>query len=251
MSLNVGSYKFLAESSQMDFADRLMLNHLGNQLLNAAGIHAEECGFGMNFLNKNHYTWVLSRLALECSEYPTQNEWFYIDTWLENVMNFFSKRNFIIRNMNGKIIGYARSVWSMIDMSSRNPVNLANLGDGIIYDYLAAEQECPIDGPSKINIKAKTPVQSSSVQYTDVDINGHCNSMHYIERMLNLISIDLLKTRRIKRFEISYHSEALYGDLLDNYYELDISDNKHLFEIRKHLTNEVTCKAKFFFGEIE
>ena len=67
----------------------------------------------------------------------------------------------------------------------------------------------------------------------------------------NSSSIDLLKTRRIKRFEISYHSEALYGDLLDNYYELDISDNKHLFEIRKHLTNEVTCKAKFFFGEIE
>lgn len=91
MSLNVGSYKFLAESSQMDFAGRLMLNHLGNQLLNAAGTHAEECGFGMNFLNKNHYTWVLSRLALECSEYPTQNEWFYIDTWLENVMNFFQK----------------------------------------------------------------------------------------------------------------------------------------------------------------
>lgn len=78
----------------MDFAGRLMLNHLGNQLLNAAGTHAEECGFGMNFLNKNHYTWVLSRLALECSEYPTQNEWFYIDTWLENVMNFFFKKKF-------------------------------------------------------------------------------------------------------------------------------------------------------------
>lgn len=164
---------------------------------------------------------------------------------------FFFKKKFYHSEYEWKIIGYARSVWSMIDMSSRNPVNLANLGDGIIYDYLAAEQECPIDGPSKINIKAKTPVQSSFVQYTDVDINGHCNSIHYIERMLNLISVDLLKTRSIKRFEISYHSEALYGDLLDNYYELDISENKHLFEIRKHSTNEVTCKAKFLFGEIE
>ena len=46
---------------------------LGNHLLNCAGFHAADRGFGIATLNENHYTWVLSRLAVESVSYTHLN----------------------------------------------------------------------------------------------------------------------------------------------------------------------------------
>ena len=67
----VGTYPFVAEPFHVDFMERLTMGVLGNHLLNCAGFHAAERGFGIATLNENHYTWVLSRLAIEMKEYPT------------------------------------------------------------------------------------------------------------------------------------------------------------------------------------
>mgnify|MGYP000450038590 CR=1 FL=1 len=58
---------------------------LGNHLLNCAGFHASDRGFGIATLNEDNYTWVLSRLAVELDEMPYQYEDFSIQTWVENV----------------------------------------------------------------------------------------------------------------------------------------------------------------------
>ena len=45
---------------------------LGNHLLNCAGFHASDRGFGIATLNEDNYTWVLSRLAVDV--YKRQEE---------------------------------------------------------------------------------------------------------------------------------------------------------------------------------
>ena len=109
---------------------------LGNHLLNCAGFHASERGFGMATLNENHYTWVLSRLAIELDALPNQYEKFSIQTWVENVYRLFTDRNFALVNQEGKTIGYARSVWAMISMETRKPADLLTLHGGSIVDYV-------------------------------------------------------------------------------------------------------------------
>lgn len=64
----VGTYKFVAEPFHCDFTGKLTMSVLGNHLLNCAGFHAADRGFGIATLNENHYTWVLSRLAIELEE---------------------------------------------------------------------------------------------------------------------------------------------------------------------------------------
>lgn len=59
----IGSYKFIAEPFHVDFNGRLTMGVLGNHLLNCAGFHASERGFGIATLNEDNYTWVLSRLV--------------------------------------------------------------------------------------------------------------------------------------------------------------------------------------------
>lgn len=247
MESNIGTYSFLAEPSQMDFTGNLMLSVLGKHLLDSASMHAADCGFGMTFLNENHYTWVLSRLAVECNELPGQNEAYSIDTWIESVLSSFSGRNFIIKNSKGKAIGYARSVWAMIDMESRRPVNLLTLRDGIMKKYIDTEKECPINRPEKIFTRTCTPVEAVTVRYSDIDINGHLNSIRYMEYILNLFPVETFKKKRLKRFEISYLSEAVYGDILGIYHDSDETVGSHQIEMRKQTSGETACKAKVIF----
>ena len=43
----IGTYKFVAEPFHVDFTGRLTMGVLGNHLLNCAGFHATERGFGI------------------------------------------------------------------------------------------------------------------------------------------------------------------------------------------------------------
>ena len=69
----VGTYRFVAEPFHCDFSGKLTMSVLGNHLLNCAGFHAADRGFGIATLNENHYTWVLSRLAEHTS--PRARRW--------------------------------------------------------------------------------------------------------------------------------------------------------------------------------
>ena len=120
----IGRYEFVAEPFHVDFTGKLTMGVLGNHLLNCAGFHAADRGFGIAVLNENHYTWVLSRLAVEMTEMPEAYEKFSIETWVENVYRLFTDRNFAIMNAEGKPIGYACSVWAMISMETRKPADL-------------------------------------------------------------------------------------------------------------------------------
>ena len=136
----VGTYKFVAEPFHCDFTGKLTMSVLGNHLLNCAGFHAADRGFGIATLNENHYTWVLSRLAIELEEMPCEYESFSIQTWVENVYRLFTDRNFAILDHEGNAVGYARSVWAMISMETRKPADLLTLHGGTSSGH--AEVRC-------------------------------------------------------------------------------------------------------------
>ena len=70
----VGTYKFVAEPFHCDFTGKLTMSVLGNHLLNCAGFHAADRGFGYNDMTERHTAWVLSRLAIEMTSYPAMSE---------------------------------------------------------------------------------------------------------------------------------------------------------------------------------
>ena len=240
----IGSYKFIAEPFHVDFNGRLTMGVLGNHLLNCAGFHASERGFGIATLNEDNYTWVLSRLAIDLEEMPYQYEEFTVQTWVENVYRLFTDRNFAIIDKDGKKIGYARSVWAMINLNTRKPADLLTLHGGSIVDYVC-DEPCPIEKPSRIKVATDQPCAKLTAKYSDIDINGHVNSIRYIEHILDLFPIDLYKSKRIQRFEMAYVAESYYGDEL-SFFEEEGSENEYHVEIKKN-GSEVVCRAKVKF----
>lgn len=240
----IGTYQFVAEPFHVDFTGRLTMGVLGNHLLNCAGFHASERGFGIAEINENHYTWVLSRLAIELEDMPRQYEDFSIQTWIENVYRLFTDRNFELQDKNGKIIGYARSVWAMISMETRKPADLISLHGNNLGQYVS-DRECPIDKPGRIKVSVDAPVEEYQTRYSDIDINGHVNSIKYIEHILDLFPMDTFKEKQVKRFEMAYVAESYYGDVLSFYLE-EKNENEYDIEVKKN-NQEVVVRSKVIF----
>ena len=62
-------------------------------------------------------------------------------------------------------------------------------------------------------------VRTIHTYYNDVDVNGHINSVKYIEHVLDLFDLDYYKTHFLQRFEIAYVAESHQGDQLNFYVE--------------------------------
>ncbi len=254
----------MAEPFHCDFGKRLFMSHLGNHLINAADFHSNDRGFGMLYLNTIHKTWVLSRLAIELDEMPQAYDKFKVETWVESAMRFFTNRNFRIRNEE-KIFGYGRSVWAMIDTQTRQPADLLSINDGAIMEYVVGTDgsqegvECPIAKPSRVKMTdaAKLMRVVKSV-YSDIDMNGHVNSIKYIEHALDLWDADWYREHRLRRLDIAYVAEAHFGDELCLYLEetgeKDADKGMRKFAVRiAKRENEgeepvETCRCEVVFG---
>ena len=248
MMQKIDSYPVHVEPFHVDFTGRIFLGVLGNHLLNAAGNHSQRRGWGIGALNENHYTWVLSRLCIEMEEMPMQYEDIEIRTWVESVMRLFTNRNFSILRSDGTPCGYARSVWAMIDMETRKPCDLLSLYDGDILRYVVDPEEnvCPIQGHGRLVFREARLARTLDTYYSDVDINGHINSIKYIEHILDLFPRERYERQMVRRLEIAYKAESYLGDRLSFYTQV-INDNEIGVEVRKN-EREVVCQAKICFG---
>ena len=247
----IGKYEFVAEPFHCDFSGRLFLGHLGNQMLNAADFHSTDRGFGMKYLMTINRSWVLSRLAIEMTEMPGQHERYSVETWVESAMRFFTSRNFRVTGSDGRVLGFGRSIWAMIDTETRQPTDIFLIDNGAINNWIVTDKTCPIEQSSRVKMSEKAGfVRSIDVNYNDIDINGHVNSVKYIEHTLDLWDIDWYREHRLKRFEIAYVAETHYGDRL-SFYREQTAENEccvRLVKTEKQTGKEVeVCRCKLVF----
>lgn len=235
----VASYDAKAEQFHCDFSNHLMLGHLGNELLNVADRHSMERGYGMPALIKINRTWVLSRLAIEMNEMPVAYDKFTISTWIEDAKRFYTSRNFKVSGKNGMTLGYGRSIWAMIDVETRKPVDVFSVKDGLIGEYVDKDTLCPIKPASRVIINGPMHLaRQIKPCYGDIDINGHVNSIKYLEHIIDLFPIELFSEYSLKRIDMAYVAESHYGDILNIY----VDDSE--YNVNGSTLNAVDCRTE-------
>lgn len=250
----IGKYNFVAEPFHCDFTKHLFIGHLGNNLLNAADFHSNDRGYGVNYLNSVNKTWVLSRLSVELDKFPAIYEDFVVETWIDSVMRYFTNRNFKITNKDGYVYGYGKSIWAMIDTTTRQPVDILKTSNETISEYLEADYANPIKKSSRVKLDDDLKLQQSILTtYSDIDINGHVNSIKYIEHILDLFPIEYYKKYRIKKFDIAYIMESHNNDKLNFYTNIDsINECNNAVSVRVTKSGfkeeKEVCRCQFSFG---
>ena len=245
-------YHYTADTFHCDFNHDLCMGHLGNAMLNAADVHSTRRTFGMSYLNTLNKTWVLSRLAIELNDIPTEHTPLIIETWVENAMRFFTKRDWRITSDDGQhIYGYGKSVWAMIDTNTREPQNILEVHQGSISDYVAPEIPCPIADVSRVKCPDMEDYTEFTVRYSDLDVNGHLNSMKYLDHVLDTFPADHYRHYRIRRIEIAYAIEAHFGETIRIYNK--VQEDTHYFRLTRIDNNDAKetelCRVALTFTE--
>lgn len=100
-------YNYRVEPQDVDFTLRATIPSLGGSILNTAGIDAHGKGFGVDALNADNHSWVLSRMAVEFDCQPTQYTDYTVATWISDYGRVLSTRNFTLTDAAGREFGRA------------------------------------------------------------------------------------------------------------------------------------------------
>ncbi|MDH6355512.1 medium-chain acyl-[acyl-carrier-protein] hydrolase [Dysgonomonas sp. PH5-45] len=235
----VGTYPYRIDAYLTDFRGKATLPMIGGFMLQAATRHAEERGFGYSAMTRKKRAWVLTRLAIEMREYPKNDTDINLRTWILDANKLFTERCFSIEDSSGRELGFARSVWASIDLETRRPANVLELDGLVEYKH---DKECPMGNAVKIpQLKESDVLGSFKVQYSDIDINKHLNSMKYIEHFVDVFPIELFVEKEISLFEINYLHEGRYGTQL-NVMGKETTESVYQLEMKE--PDRVICAAR-------
>ena len=215
-------HSIIVPYQDVDATRRLRLYSMENYLLNIAGKVADEMGIGIPALLPMNYTWIITHMNMEMMYLPMHGEEMIVETWIERNAHMLSVRDFRIyrKESDGKevLIGCAKSVWAVLDLSSREIVNIFDMPlfegavDGEMLEMSRAPRFKPIVLDDLENAEAQTGEILHEIQYSDVDYNCHCNSCKYLEWMVN--AIKAFDNQKPFRLDNNYVKELYQGDTM-------------------------------------
>ncbi len=226
-----------------DMTQRASISTVISYILRIAGWDADAKGFGIGELNEENYTWVLSRFAVELSRLPQAGENIEITTWISNYSRLVTTRCFSISTPSGEELGGAVSQWCMLDLQARKAIDLTHLHKDY-SDYVLSEYAEPIPRPRRITTATPSSSYTHRAAYSDIDFNGHVNSLRYIDLMLNAMPIELLKQNRPLRVDLQYIKECYYGDMLSVNCAQD-GDTSSVEILRNDTESAVKCMVEW------
>ena len=213
--------KYFLSASDANAEGNLSLTTLTSNIIEIATDHANSLGIGNPVMVDMNAGWVLSRVTIDLMDTPKVNSEYVIKTWIEEFNRHFSTRCFSITSPEGKIYGYSRTIWLVMDKENHKNFGLGhfNLPPEMILGESAPiprqEKHFPIvedgaEGGTK-SIKATHPPFVYKFKYCDLDFYRHVNTVRYVTMLLNQFTLKEHDETRVSRIELSFLHEASYG----------------------------------------
>lgn len=195
-----------------DAQQELPLTSLVRNFIEVASLHANALGFGHTAMAPMGLGWVLSRLSVEMTKFPAINRNYRVMTWIESWTRHYSERCFEVQDEDGTTLGYARTVWMVIDTVSHSGATTERLCGS---DSLVMPRPCPIARMRRLPVfgAADEGVETSGYTYrlTDIDFYRHVNTVKHIRTLLDTYDMDVMDRCRIARADFAFMHEGRYG----------------------------------------
>lgn len=209
MQIIPACYPFLVRAYEADASNRLKISSVFNFMQVAAGLNANDLGFGYSQLTPKGYFWVLSRVILEWSGEVRFDEEIVVETWPKGIDKLFALRDFRIYSNDGACIGKATSAWLMIDSQTGRPLilnsSMFNLPDTKVSPAINQT-------PGKLIVPHQLmQLGSRTAMYSDIDVNQHVNNAKYIEYIWDSLPDGYSSFPRC-RMQINFLKEIRQGE---------------------------------------
>ena len=236
------SHRYFLAPGECTPEGEMPITLLLTRIIEVATEHADMWNIGYSTLSADNLAWVLSRVSIEMTQYPKVNRKYTFVTWVENTNRHFSFRNFKILDQDGSTLGYARTIWAVIDSKAREIVDISRF---TFLKVVVSDHPCPISSPSRLLPVADDHAKKHCFKYCDLDINRHVNSVRYVELLMNQLPLERYQSCFVKRFEIAYVRECLYNvevtlnvDSSTNDVRLEIADDNGATHCRARILLE-------------
>jgi len=203
--------KFSVNFFDCDTFAHLRISRLCEFFQEASLTHLRDQGFDyLSMIKKDKFTLLISRVRLRIAHLPLWGEDIFVNTWIKNVNpEKVAWGDYDVRDVQGNSIIQATASWLLIDLRdgkaksfSEGPYRFE------MHPELSALPETiellePNGMPRTVLVK--------DVKYSDIDLNNHVNNCRYSDWVLDAISIDELRERRIRSIQLNYMQQVEYN----------------------------------------
>lgn len=176
-----------------------------------AEVHAASFGLSRMQMIESGVVWVLYRQHIEMDRYPTFGEKVRFTTWPGALEGPIFPRHFVITDAQGREIGRAATSWILMDVKTRRPMRPSALPGKVPANL---DRGAPLPLPGMLRVTGDAPLLTRTVQFSDLDVNGHMNNTRYIDWVCDALPLESLLDKGLASFQINYISEALPGEAL-------------------------------------
>ena len=219
---------------EVDIHKRVLITSIIDYLGDMAMYQSEIFGVGIEYLKENKMAWVLYKWDITMETYPSLNETIKVRTFAYSFRKFFAYRKHEIFDAQGNKIGYANSVWILINLDRRRPIRITK---NMFETYgIDESNNTPIEIEDIKPINTLDNERSFQVRYSDIDTNMHVNNVKYAAWALETVPKDIVLNKQLKNIKVTYIKETTYGETIKVSTEVIREENEII--CRHNIINE-------------
>jgi len=189
-------------------------------------------GVGGRFLEENRISWFLVKYVIRFITYPRHKDDVTVTTEATGMDKFWGIRQFTIEDSQGEKAVIADTQWLLMNRATESMERINNYSE--FEAYRCFEKGEPLF--KKLTKIAKFDLEKTfNVRYLDIDFNNHVNHVKYVAWAIEVLPLEVVKTKVLREIRIIYKAQGFYGDqvkargeiIAEGHYRVDIVNQEN------------------------
>lgn len=177
----------------------------------AAGQHCQLLRLDWDTLSQRNLFWAVTRHRVRITRLPVRGETITVETWPMPTTKVAYPRSVVAYDEKGDELFRSISLWVLMDLQTRAMILPGK--SGVLVEGTLRGTELTAPRPLLPCMLQKTCRRT--VDYTQLDRNGHMNNTRYLDWVDSLLPSAFHGEYPLREMTVCYHSEALEGQQID------------------------------------
>ncbi len=180
------------------------LVNIMNFFQDSAAAHAAHLGVGFPQLSLRNMAWFVTKYHVKVRRYPVYGETVRVTTWPKSKKRLFAIRDFEMR-VEEEIIAAGSSVWCLVDLETRKPLNVNETLPGLPEN----PQNAITTTFPRVNQLEQTDFKKPfSPRLSEVDMNGHVNNTALIGWAVECLPSSFTENHSVSEMAVFFKNEV-------------------------------------------